>query len=671
MKRRNADCGRLKRPIKRNKITENIYGSTFMYLKFLMLWGLVLFLDFILEFRVEYIWPLWLLFRSLYDSYRYQGLAFSVFFVFIAITSDMICLLFIPVHWLFFAASTYVWVQFVWHTDRGICLPTVSLWLLFVYVEAVVRLREVRTTIPFHLDLCRPFAAHCIGYPVVTLGFGFKSYVGYKMRLRKQKEVEKENEFYMQLLHQALPQEQQQQQQQATTEKPKAILSTTKSDEKDSSQASSNVKPKGSPSQKTVDGENVKDKEQAKKLASTNNLNLKTGEPDERKLTQRIVNSYEGTSENIMNEHTLAKNNKHVVTNGVSGKHRSSAAAAASRESMRETQGSTKKGKQYSSKVENKEKEVNVSADMQISNGAATSVSKDEKTARYEVDIKRLKADLQGSRQNEIEMKAIVKSLRAQEEVIMAEIDQIKKDNEQLQTKLHNLVTQKQQDKLTLSKIEQKWKSEIASRNVVENQLKEERKSKRADEAAASRAIAMAAANAARMNECNGSCKMRQSELEKELKMFKEELKDKRDSMRALEKEAENLRHKPEQQQQTKALMAALAVIKDQNTELENSLSAETRVKLDLFSALGEARRHLEIAQAQLLKKDQDIHELKTKIAEVMAVMPQSTYPCTTTPITPTKPHYSVAFRQQLDDTSNSQRSSLDPNAAVYRPKSN
>ena len=48
-----------------------------------------------------------------------------------------------------------------------------------------------------------------IGYPVVTLGFGFKSYVSYKMRLRKQKEVQKENEFYMQLLQQALPAEQQ------------------------------------------------------------------------------------------------------------------------------------------------------------------------------------------------------------------------------------------------------------------------------------------------------------------------------------------------------------------------------------------------------------------------------------------------------------------------------
>lgn len=75
---------------------------------------------------------------------------------------------------------------------------------IFVYMEAGVRLRDLRH-MPAHLDLCRPFAAHCIGYPVVTLGFGFKSYVGYRMRKRRQQEVARENSFYMQLLQQALP----------------------------------------------------------------------------------------------------------------------------------------------------------------------------------------------------------------------------------------------------------------------------------------------------------------------------------------------------------------------------------------------------------------------------------------------------------------------------------
>lgn len=173
-------------------------------MKFLILWALVIMADFILEFRFEFLWPFYLLLRSVYDSFKYQGMAFSVFFVCVALTSDMLCFFFIPVNWLFFAASTYVWVQFVWHTDRGICAPTVVLWMVFVYLEAAVRLRDVKH-MPGHLDLCRPFAAHCIGYPVVTLGFGFKSYIGFRMRQKKQKDVAKENEFYQQLMQQALP----------------------------------------------------------------------------------------------------------------------------------------------------------------------------------------------------------------------------------------------------------------------------------------------------------------------------------------------------------------------------------------------------------------------------------------------------------------------------------
>lgn len=48
--------------------------STFLYLKFLVVWILVLLADFVLEFRFEYLWPFWLFIRSVYDSFRYQGL---------------------------------------------------------------------------------------------------------------------------------------------------------------------------------------------------------------------------------------------------------------------------------------------------------------------------------------------------------------------------------------------------------------------------------------------------------------------------------------------------------------------------------------------------------------------------------------------------------------------
>ena len=56
-------------------------------------------------------------------------------------------------------------------------------------------------------------------------------------------------------------------------------------------------------------------------------------------------------------------------------------------------------------------------------------------------------------------------------------------------------MTQKQQDKQALAKLEKTLKSERDTRTSVENQLKEERKSRKAEEAAAARAVALATAN--------------------------------------------------------------------------------------------------------------------------------------------------------------------------------
>lgn len=47
--------------------------------------------------------------------------------------------------------------------------------------------------------------------------------------------------------------------------------------------------------------------------------------------------------------------------------------------------------------------------------------------------------------------------------------------------------------------------------------------------------------------------------------------------------------------------MSALSAMQEKTQHLENSLSAETRIKLDLFSALGDAKRQLEIAQGSYL----------------------------------------------------------------------
>jgi len=55
-----------------------------------------------------------------------------------------------------------------------------------------------------------------------------------------------------------------------------------------------------------------------------------------------------------------------------------------------------------------------------------------------------------------------------------------------------------------------------------------------------------------------------------------------------------------DQSQSNEMLRQALQVMQEKNLTLEKNLSAETRVKLDLFSALGEARRQLEIKDSEL-----------------------------------------------------------------------
>ncbi|KAL7889318.1 hypothetical protein AOLI_G00015760 [Acnodon oligacanthus] len=694
MKRRNADCSKLRRPLKRNRIAEGIYGSTFLYLKFLVVWALVLLADFVLEFRFEYLWPFWLFIRSVYDSFRYQGLAFSVFFVCVAFTSDIICLLFIPVQWLFFAASTYVWVQYVWHTERGVCLPTVSLWILFVYIEAAIRFKDLKD---FHVDLCRPFAAHCIGYPVVTLGFGFKSYVSYKMRLRKQKEVQKENEFYMQLLQQALPPEQQMlQKQEREAEEAAAAKGIHDADSPPVAQNGSAGGKK--PTSNSLPELEYREKErgkgegrESKKQHNQNQNHHSSGssilpvvdykaqelEYMENHVSSKRLSSSEllGSTENLLlkednsssscssssSNSTSSKNYKNASGGGGAGGNSSPRGHGTSNGSV-PSSSSGPSSSSSSGKGEKKQKCGGKGAGSHrdpVENCIPNNqLSKPEALVRLEQDVKKLKADLQASRQTEQDLRSQLGSLGSSERSIRSELSQLRQENELLQNKLHNAVQAKQKDKQTLGQLEKRLKAEQEARAAAERQLAEEKKRKKLEEATAARAVALAAAS---RGECTESLRRRISELETECKKLTLDIKVKEDQIRDLELKVQELHKYKENEKDTEVLMSALSAMQDKTQHLENSLSAETRIKLDLFSALGDAKRQLEIAQGQILQKDQEIKDLKQKIAEVMAVMPSIAYSADTSNMNPVTPHYSSKFM----DTS---PSGLDPNASVYQP---
>jgi len=67
-------------------------------------------------------------------------------------------------------------------------------------------------------------------------------------------------------------------------------------------------------------------------------------------------------------------------------------------------------------------------------------------------------------------------------------------------------------------------------------------------------------------------------------------------------------------QNQNVALQNALAMMQEKNATLEKNLSAETRIKLDLFSALGEARRQLEIKDSKSLNSNYFVYDILTKL---------------------------------------------------------
>ncbi|CAK9295727.1 unnamed protein product [Gordionus sp. m RMFG-2023] len=902
MKRKNFDYPKLRRSSRRTKINENIYGSTFIYIKFFLIWAVVLLADFILEFRFEYLWPFWLLIRSVYDSFKYQGLAFSIFFICIALTSDMICLLTIPVHWLFFAASTYVWVQFIWHTERGICLPTISLWLLFVYIEASVRLRELKN-VPFHLDLCRPFAAHCIGYPMVTLGFGFKSYIGYRLRQKKQRDIAKENNFYHELLKKALPVDYDQQKGENVVESNSRSYSNIDKHKNNVSHVNAHPKQNGhiykggdiisndliingstpfescnnlsirhignghcktnvdvdtsyeieeespgsggrifysitklvhffisvfnfnarspyySPSGKlspqgdkhSHEDYNIEEEEESdegeesgeeeedeflqqqmennsrsnseahyhsnhiyptghhhhKKRSSLTNVpnsvnhyltplnnhnsntfrsKSDTNSSNTLKATNNPTNIISNTSadtskksdlffegntcgisdqpgpesrymemrptadniskpkntdgtdlnsgkeiashnscnikNNVIND-TINKNSLPKINVPPASKINGFTGSVTDYACVYKTSAGDKTGKYATRSVKIDESKNNTSAYNSLikpskqllynevthdtSSKPKSNILTEEKdysntfTGLYkmEIDIKKLKNDLQASRLCEQELRHQITTLQNNDKCCKNELGQYKSDNEILQNKINNLVTIKQQDKLQLTNFEKKLIEEQKLRAKLELQLTDKKflNAKRPyDDSNHHMPSLVSSPN---RTECTESCKNRRKDLENDIRQLCKDAKIRDDQLWVLEKEVQTLRQMKDQKNETEILITALSAMKNKNVHLETSLNAETKLKLDLFSALSEAKRNLEINQTLLSKREREISELKSRLTELRSSSVSTSRITTQSPLL------------LLPNTSFEDRGVINSQSLLYSPISN
>eukprot|EP00088_Acartia_fossae_P035534 TRINITY_DN3664_c0_g2_i1.p1 TRINITY_DN3664_c0_g2~~TRINITY_DN3664_c0_g2_i1.p1 ORF type:complete len:790 (-),score=225.80 TRINITY_DN3664_c0_g2_i1:452-2821(-) len=638
MKRRNnaAQDGK-RRPLKRNKISENFFGSTLVYVKLLLLWLVVLVADYFLEFRFEYLWPFWLLVRSIYDSFKYQGLAFSVFFICIALTSDMICFLFIPVHWLFFAASTYVWVQYVWHTEKGICLPTVFLWLLFVYIEAAVRLRDYKLhvdlkNLPFHLDLCRPFAAHCIGYPVVTLGFGFKSYVGYRMRQRRQKEIQKENETYYSLLRGALPPGPARDDAFNPHPSPKpgaderisngGVVSAIQGGGGDADKANRSPDKQLPPSSSCPDSSPVPRQNGSAKAHHANTPHHSdhhnSGAAGEIACMERdhdndgpAVNGGGGDASSG-GESKKSSNNNNSGGGGASStaNNRANSKSNGGGKESRKSKNNDDRNKGGNNSSNSGGGNNNGSASGNAGGGSSGDNATMPLVIKLESDVKRLKCDLQLSRNRENELREQIVCYMSNERSLKSEISSLLVEKSTLEARINSLISSRAGEKQALSALEKRFAEERKQRAEFQLKLEAERKNKKEANAERVAAVAQQSANTGTI-----------AKLEADIARLKDELARSEQRAELAEEEMKALKNQSSGVDPEK-LKAMLNVAQDQQTKLEKTLSSETKVKMDLFSALGAAKRQLQINETLLMSKDREILDLKANIAEMLAVMP-------------------------------------------------
>ncbi|KAI5615116.1 macoilin isoform X2 [Silurus asotus] len=610
MKKRCLDVAKL-RKMKKLRLTEKISESAYSFLKFMTVWIVVLLADFILEFRLEYLWPCWLFLGTVYTTFHCHGLAICMVFVCAAFTLDIFCLIFVPLHWLFFAASTYVLLNYIWHTEKGICLSTVTLWILLVYTETSLRLRDLKNP---YANLSHLFAAHCIGYPLVYMGFDATCYFSGILKLRTQKAVQNESDLHMHLLQHPLPP--------YTQLYPKPGL--------EGKQfihlcIQSKWRNKPAPMQYTCQNDAVllEDKQDHEDCLQ---LHRMQGRTDRDAGDGRIREPNPQGSKQHGNSETRSGHSTQL-----SDAHEHLPHEEQSVKSSRVSRGPQAKVQRSSVNIVPSKPEKKVKNSKAISfNGEAGERSANiqglhnphaEQISKLEQEMRKLKVELQTSRQSEQELRSHVCNLTNSENSLRPEVSLLRHANELLHNKLQYLTKSRQKDKQSCAMLEKKVRTETESRLAVEKQLVEARAQK-FDEAA------FLLRNASNRQE-HGETQLlrkRARDLDAEYKQLQLDYQGKDNRVLALEEEVESLQKHRCTEQEADALLSALSSLQDKAQHLEYNLSAETRLKLDLFSALGDARRQLEIAQVKLLKQDQEIKEMKQKIAEVMAVSPGVSY---------------------------------------------
>ncbi|KAL1464951.1 hypothetical protein WDU94_004551 [Cyamophila willieti] len=568
MKRRNGDCAKIRRQVRKaNRALDDTYDSMVFISKTLAFWMMTFTVDHFLHFRLEFFWPLWYLARNINSSYKYQGLGLSFVFVCIAFTSDVLCYFFIPVQYLFFAASTWVWVHYIYNNERGLTPSTLILYFIIILLESSVKFKpEHRAAL--NINLCKPFAAHCVGFPIVTFSFS---------------EIRRNCSYF-------------------------SFISVGSCNTSGAAGSAGGLK-----------------------------------SSSQRKSSQHSQQDLFGAFDNELshkNSHRKSTETQEDCSAESTGRCSGGRGEASS--------GTAKKSK-YHHHSNNSHSSIKEESSKQQSESSG-----------LEREVKQLRASLAASRSLELDLRATLANLVSGERNTRSELSESQQENQELNARLQSLLTARSVDKQALTGLEKRLTEEKKLKASLESLLAKERKAKKAVEEMASK-LNNSSCNNPSGGGCSELCRAKRRELEAETKQWRREAEERR------ENELQSLLRLRDEHSELERMRRELRHVTDRNAALERSLSAETRIKLDLFSALGEAKRENEIVEGKLRKSERELLMTRTRMAQVLALMPPSSF----TPLTPHPTPSPSPSSKLLSLDSSLLPSNLDPNAIAYTPKTN
>ncbi|KAL5457272.1 hypothetical protein EMCRGX_G034519 [Ephydatia muelleri] len=609
------ECGRIKRlPVKKTKTTETVEVSdTLLQLKLFLVWVGIVLLDSLTNFRFEYLYPMVMFLRSVYESYKYQGLLFSVLFICLVAYLDLLCWTILTGPWLFLAASSCVWFEVMRSTDHMSGYSSLALWMFFIYIEMSYRLNSQL------LNISRPFAAHCIGYPVVTVSFLIKHQITHIIRLRQQRQVAEDNAVYFEIINKALPQEEVKpideiskaslildesfKEVEGKKSSPRTTLAT-KSVGKTQSPSTRHYRSISSKCDRMTLDQKVDrtkqdtfpSKPESLQLSSSNPESPPYGSSKSELFEQDAV--FEHTPESPVSAGDVARPSSASKVHLPSGK-KQAAVKAVPRSDLPPLLSQPDARDKLLETLQN-----DLRSEQQARFQAESSF------AQLEMEIRVLRADLQASSLQEEETGRRVEQLINQDKVQKQEMQRLKMENESLQSKLSKMYSSKVQDQEVISNLEKLLREESDIRCRAEAELRECSNSSWAED---------------EVQDIKGKLTSKEKALTKahnDMDILQNNLQEKG-------KIVENLKR------ELSTCHTSLRGLEEDRKQLKASLTDETRVKIELFTALSEARRKHQGLLEELQRKSMEVDRLRHRLAEVMALIPfsyssEQTFPLST-----------------------------------------